>query len=53
MNYLLAIELERGDAGYHAVVIDIGDDSVLWVTDDYPTTSQAVQAAQGWMERNA
>jgi hypothetical protein len=50
--YLLTIEIERDECGYHAVVIDLGDDAVLHVTDSFRSISAAVRAAQRWIEEN-
>jgi hypothetical protein len=52
MSNLLTIELERDEHGYHAAVIDLGDDSILYVTDAFADVSDAVRAAQTWIEDN-
>ena len=50
--YLLTIEVERDEDGWHSVVIDLGDDAVLFVSDSYSNISAAVRAAQKWIEDN-
>jgi hypothetical protein len=49
---LLVIEVDRDGDGYHASVIDLGDDAVLHVTDSYANVSDAVKAAQVWFQEN-
>ncbi len=53
MTHLISIEIERDPDGYHGIVIDIGDDAVLHVTDSFPGVDHAVRAAQSWIETNA
>ena len=52
MTDLLVIEVERVEDGYNASVIDLGDDAVLHVTDSYVNVSDAVKAAQAWIQEN-
>lgn len=52
MANLLVIEVERDEKGYHASVIDLSDDAVLHVTDSYANVSDAVKAAQVWIQEN-
>jgi hypothetical protein len=49
---LLAIEVERGEDGYHAVVIEIGTDAVLHVSDSYAAPEDAKRAARTWICTN-
>ncbi len=49
----LVIEPERDEDGYHAVVVDIGEDCILHVTDSYSGAGEAVRAAQTWIQQNA
>ncbi len=48
----LACEIEEDDTGYHAAVIDVGDDSVLYVSDSFFRMEDAERAASEWIERN-
>jgi hypothetical protein len=48
----LAIELERDEDGYHAAIIDIALDAVLYVTDSFRAIEDAVQASQRWIDQN-
>jgi hypothetical protein len=50
---LLAIEPEVDECGYHAAVIELGEDVVLHVTNSYPRIEDAVGAAQDWIEKNS
>jgi hypothetical protein len=50
MQDLLTIEPERDEAGYHAAVIDLGEDAVLHVTDSFAAVEEAIFAAQQWIE---
>lgn len=52
MTTLLTIEVERDPDGYHAVVIDIGIDAVLYVTDSFPAEENAIGAARAWIDKN-
>jgi hypothetical protein len=52
MPQLLTIELERDPDGFHSVVIDLGDDAVLHVSDSFQAIEDAVRAAQSWIEKN-
>lgn len=49
---LLTIELEKDPDGYHAAVIDLGEDAVLHVTDSFRAVEDAVKAAQAWIQAN-
>jgi hypothetical protein len=48
----LAIEPERDENGYHAAIIDIALDAVLYVTDSFRAIENAVQAAKRWIDQN-
>jgi hypothetical protein len=48
----LAIEPERDEDGYHAAIIDIALDAVLYVTDSFKAIEDAVQAVQRWIKEN-
>ncbi len=49
----LAIEPEREDDGqYHATIIDISEDAVLYVTDSFMDIESAINAAQRWINQN-
>lgn len=51
--YRCAIEIEMDeDAGFHAVVIDAEDDSVLHVSNSYPCPEDAEHAARRWIDEN-
>jgi len=50
MTNLLSIEVERDADGWHSVVIDLGDDAVLFVSDSFTDISDAVKASKHWME---
>lgn len=52
MMNLLAIEVEADENGWHAVIIDLGDDAVLYVSNSYASTLAAMTAAQNWIEKN-
>jgi hypothetical protein len=52
MPNLLTIELEKDEGGWHSVVIDIGDDAILFVSDSFGDISDAVRASQTWIETN-
>jgi hypothetical protein len=51
--YQVAVEIEQDDeSSWHAVIIDVSDDSVLHVTLSYPSIPGAEKAAQRWLARN-
>jgi len=52
MSNLLTIEIEKDADGWHSVVIEIGDDSILFVSNSFTDISACVKAAQAWMEEN-
>jgi hypothetical protein len=45
-----AVELEADEDGYHAIVLD-ATDTVLHITDSYPTLEAAARAAWTWLDR--
>jgi hypothetical protein len=49
---LLTIEVEKHPDGRHSFVIALGDDAVLYVSDSFADISDAVKAAQTWIEHN-
>ena len=50
---LLHIESDRtDDGGFVAIVVEIGTDCVLHVTNDYDTRAAAESAAREWIELN-
>ncbi len=49
---LLTIEVEKDPDGWHSVVIDLGDDAVLFVSDSFKDISDAVKASQAWIATN-
>lgn len=48
----LFLEVEPDEDGYHAVVLDVSDDSVLHVGNTYPTAQDAERAGQLWIAEN-
>jgi hypothetical protein len=48
----LAVEVERDDDGFHAVVIEIGTDCVLHVSNSFDSRAEAEAAARDWINRN-
>ncbi len=48
----LVIEPERDEDGYHAAIIDIALDAVLYVTDSFKAIEDAIGAAQRWINDN-
>ena len=52
MPYLLTIEIVRVADDYRASVIDLGDDAVLFISDNFPDAGAAVRAAQAWITEN-
>lgn len=53
MLYQLCIEVEQDENGYHAIIIDVADDSVLYVGNTHNTPEDAQREAERWIARNA
>jgi len=51
MLYKLAIEIDLDDTGYFAVLVEPDGDTVLRVTDTYPTWDDAMRAAREWIDQ--
>ncbi|MHB1425098.1 MAG: hypothetical protein ACYC3I_18155 [Gemmataceae bacterium] len=52
MNYQLVTEIEADDCGFHAAVIDVSDDTVLYVSNSCNRPEDAEKAAQDWIDKN-
>jgi hypothetical protein len=50
--YRLLIELEEDETGWHALVLEAGADTVLWITDSYTIAEAAELEARAWIDRN-
>jgi hypothetical protein len=48
----LFLEIEPDEGGFHAIVIDVSDDSVLHITNTYPTANDAERAGRLWIDVN-
>jgi len=51
--YGCSIEVEQDDCGFHAVIIDVADDSVVRVTNTHPRPEDAYADARAWLEKQS
>jgi hypothetical protein len=49
---LLTIEVEPDDDGFHAVIIEIGTDAVLYVSNTFASPEDAERSARDWLRSN-
>src|SRR5262249_20478237 len=50
--YRLLIELEEDETGWHALVLEAGEDTVVWITASQPLPEAAELEAKAWIDRN-